>query len=102
VPPISTGYHGSRVYPPSRCTSSPTARTGLAKRSGDATLRPAMALLFIPWFKLEPWHIPVPVLDQIPIQPFGILVAIGVLLGAKVAEEWAKRNEIHPAVVADF
>jgi phosphatidylglycerol:prolipoprotein diacylglycerol transferase len=60
------------------------------------------ALLFIPYFKAEPWEVPLPGGYSIPIQPFGVLVAIGVLLGARVAEEWGKRNGIQPAVVSDL
>ena len=48
---------------------------------------PMNALLFIPWFRLEPWAIPLPFTlpvlgDTLSIQPFGVLVATGVLLGA--------------------
>lgn len=55
------------------------------------------ALLFIPWFKLEPWYI-----GPLPIQPFGILVAIGVLLGAKMSEVWGKKNGVAPHAVSDM
>ncbi|MCS6800214.1 MAG: prolipoprotein diacylglyceryl transferase [Myxococcota bacterium] len=54
-------------------------------------------VLFIPWFKLEAWHV-----GPIPIQPFGVLVAIAVLVGARVSEHFARRNGIAPRVVADF
>ncbi|MBW2210643.1 MAG: prolipoprotein diacylglyceryl transferase [Deltaproteobacteria bacterium] len=55
------------------------------------------ALLFIPWFRLESWDIPLPfslpVLgDTLSIQPFGVLVATGVLVGAWVAGRFAQRN----------
>ncbi len=65
------------------------------------------ALLYIPWFRATPWHIPLPfelpgIGDSIPIQPFGMLVAIGVLLGAHVAEWYGKRNGIAPHVVNDM
>ncbi len=59
------------------------------------------ALLYIPWFQAQPWYIPLPLIGRIPIQPFGILVAIGVLLGAKMAEVFAKRNGVSPSVIAD-
>lgn len=60
-------------------------------------------LLYIPWFKAEPLPIPIPGLDwELPIQPFGVLVAIGVLLGAKMAEWHAKREGIAPGAVADL
>jgi len=64
--------------------------------------RAVHALLYIPWFKLEPWEIPIPGYGTLPIQPFGILVAIGVLLGAKIAELFAKKNGIAPRMVSDM
>jgi len=60
------------------------------------------ALLYIPWFRLEAWRIPFPVIGELPIQPFGVLVATGVLLGAKYAEKRAVRMGISPRVVADL
>ncbi|MFW6067687.1 MAG: prolipoprotein diacylglyceryl transferase [Myxococcota bacterium] len=65
------------------------------------------ALLYIPWFKAEPWEVPLPFSipllgDTLPIQPFGVLVAIGVLLGARMAEWFAKRNGVAPGAVADL
>ena len=49
-------------------------------------MRPALALLYIPWFQFEPWEIPHPASfaigswvislpDDISIHPFGVLVA---------------------------
>lgn len=40
--------------------------------------------------------------DPVPIQPFGILVATGVVLGTKLAEWYAKRLDIDPHVLSDF
>ncbi len=40
--------------------------------------------------------------DPIPIQPFGILVATGVVLGTKLAEWYAKDNDIRPEILSDF
>lgn len=69
------------------------------------------ALLFIPWFKLETWHIPLPFaiptpfggsLHDIPIQPFGILVAIAVLFGVRMAEKRAESLGLSPVVISDF
>jgi phosphatidylglycerol:prolipoprotein diacylglycerol transferase len=58
-------------------------------------------LLFIPWFKLEGWHIPgLP--ESVAIQPFGLLVATGVLLGARVAERRAARIGLKSDVTSDF
>jgi phosphatidylglycerol---prolipoprotein diacylglyceryl transferase len=64
------------------------------------------ALLNIPWFKLEQFDIPLPFpilgVDSIPLQPFGILVAIGVLTSLRVAEGFARKNGWSPAVASDF
>lgn len=98
--------------------------------------------LFIPWFKLEAFEIPLAYLvgaillgcalaavnprwrqqavstalfaggaalialwkgfDPVPIQPFGILVATGVVAGTKLAEWYAKKQDIDPAIIGDF
>lgn len=66
------------------------------------------AFLLIPWFRLEAWKIPLPFtlplfgVDEIPIQPFGVLVAAGVLVGGRIAEGYCTRKGVHPSVVADF
>jgi phosphatidylglycerol:prolipoprotein diacylglycerol transferase len=58
-------------------------------------------LLFIPWFKLEGWHIPgLP--EAVAIQPFGLLVATGVLLGAQLTERRANRLGLKPDLISDF
>ncbi len=59
------------------------------------------ALLYIPWFRPEPLKIPLP-FGELPIQPFGVLVATGVLLGARLAERVAVRMGISPRVIADL
>jgi phosphatidylglycerol:prolipoprotein diacylglycerol transferase len=59
------------------------------------------SLLFIPWFKLEGWHIPgLPAVFA--IQPFGLLVAVGVLLGIRTTERRAQRLGLKPEVITDF
>ncbi|HEX4352018.1 MAG TPA: prolipoprotein diacylglyceryl transferase family protein, partial [Polyangiales bacterium] len=59
------------------------------------------ALLFIPWFKFE--TIPIPGLpDGIGLHAFGLLVAIGLLLGIRMAESRAKRLGLKPQVITDF
>lgn len=68
---------------------------------------PVNSLLFIPWFKAEPIYLPLPFtlpgLDRgLPIQPFGVLVAIGVLLGIRLAEEFAERNGMSRDRAYDF
>ena len=65
------------------------------------------AFLFIPWFRLESWDIPLPVSlpilgDTLSIQPFGVLVATGVLLGAWVAGRFARRNDLDPVATGDL
>jgi phosphatidylglycerol:prolipoprotein diacylglycerol transferase len=68
---------------------------------------PMYASLFIPWFRLEAWDIPLPFSlpilgDTLSIQPFGVLVATGVLLGAWVAGRFARRNELDPIATGDL
>lgn len=59
------------------------------------------SLLFIPWFKLEGWHIPgLP--QAFAIQPFGLLVALGVLLGIRTTERRAARLGLKHEVITDF
>jgi phosphatidylglycerol:prolipoprotein diacylglycerol transferase len=65
------------------------------------------ALLFIPWFRLHSWDIPLPlslpvVGDTLSIQPFGVLVATGVLLGAWVAGRFAARNGLDTVATGDL
>jgi len=58
-------------------------------------------LLFIPWFKLEGWHIPgLP--QGFAIQPFGLLVATGVMLGIRTTEGRAQRLGLRPDLISDF
>jgi len=65
------------------------------------------ALLFIPWFRLEAWDIPLPFSlpvfgNTLSIQPFGVLVATGVLLGAWVAGRFAQRNGLDVVATGDL
>ena len=55
-------------------------------------------LLYIPWFELKPWVIA----GWLKLQPFGLLVAIGILFGSRVAEWRAERRGVPRWVVADF
>src|SRR5262249_10173060 len=50
--------------------------------------------LLIPWFELKPWEIPFPVIHTLKLQPFGLLVAIGILLGSRVAEWRAEKTGV--------
>jgi phosphatidylglycerol:prolipoprotein diacylglycerol transferase len=56
------------------------------------------SLLTIPWFKLEGLTIPG---TSIGIQPFGVLVALGVIFGVRLAQWKAKKDGIEPEVVSD-
>lgn len=61
------------------------------------------SLLLIPWFKLEPWAIPLPLTDKtLDLQPFGLLVAIGILFGSRIAEWHGERNGVPRQATADF
>lgn len=70
-------------------------------------------LLYLPWFRLEAWEIPSPVgghheifglaLDlphTIPVHPFGVLVALGVVVGATIAERRGEALGLRPSAVA--
>lgn len=68
--------------------------------------------LYIPWFEahdilpgVDPqtnaWQLPLGS-TSLPIQPFGVLVATGVLLAARAAEEFGKKQGVHPRVVSDY
>jgi phosphatidylglycerol:prolipoprotein diacylglycerol transferase len=59
------------------------------------------AWLFIPWFKFD--TIPIPFLPEgVGLHAFGVLVAIGVLLGMRVAEGRARRLGLKQEVIANF
>jgi phosphatidylglycerol:prolipoprotein diacylglycerol transferase len=60
------------------------------------------SLLYIPWFELKPWEIPFPFVDSIKLQPFGLLVAIGILFGSRIAEWRGERRGVPRYLVADF
>lgn len=59
-------------------------------------------MLLIPWFELTAWEIPFPIIGSLKLQPFGILVAIGILVGSRVAEWRAERTGVPRHLVADF
>lgn len=54
--------------------------------------------MLIPWFKLHGW----PIIGKLELQPFGILVAIGILLGTRIAEWRAEKTGVPPQLAADF
>lgn len=63
---------------------------------------PLAPLLLIPWFKLEPWLVPVPGLGDVAIQPFGVLAATAIVLGVRFAEWRGDRIGVPRAIVNDF
>jgi len=56
---------------------------------------PARAL--IPWFELSPWSV-----GPVQISPFGLLAALGVLLGTRVAEWQGERTGVPRRLVVEF
>lgn len=59
------------------------------------------AWLFIPWFKFD--TIPIPFLPEgVGLHAFGVLVAIGVLLGMRVTEARARRLGLKQELIANF
>jgi len=62
---------------------------------------PVSSLLFIPWFKPEGWHVPgLP--QSVAIQPFGLLVALAVILGIRTTEWRARRLGLKSEIIHDF
>lgn len=60
----------------------------------------------LPWFAPEPIRIPfIPgggAFEEIVVHPFGMLVALGVLLGVQVAMKKATRDGLHSSVVGEL
>ena len=54
--------------------------------------------LFIPWFELKPWVL----FGWLKLQPFGLLVAIGILFGSRIAEWRGAKRGVPRYIVADF
>lgn len=57
-------------------------------------------LLYIPWFRAEKFEIPG--MEFLAIQPFGLLVATGVLVGVFLAERYARMHRWSPQVAASL
>jgi phosphatidylglycerol---prolipoprotein diacylglyceryl transferase len=55
-----------------------------------------MQLALIPWFKLEPLSLPIPVLGSIKLQPFGVFAALAILAGSRAAERRAAQRVLRP------
>lgn len=54
--------------------------------------------LLIPWFKLEA----IEIVGPIKIQPFGVLVATGILLGVQIAHARARKTGVDAKLLDDF
>jgi phosphatidylglycerol:prolipoprotein diacylglycerol transferase len=54
--------------------------------------------LFIPWFQLEPWVIA----GWLKLQPFGVLAALAIMVGMRVAQWHGERRGVARSVIADF
>lgn len=66
------------------------------------------ALLHIPWFKPGPIRIPIDwaPIDALPshleLHPFGMLVAMGVLVGVLISRRRAMREGLHPSILGEL
>jgi phosphatidylglycerol:prolipoprotein diacylglycerol transferase len=59
--------------------------------------------LFIPWFRLTALQVPLPFTEStLDIQPFGVLVAVGVLLGMRVVEWFAQKHDLDVVLANEF
>jgi phosphatidylglycerol:prolipoprotein diacylglycerol transferase len=60
-------------------------------------------LALIPWFTLEAWRVSLPFLDvALPIQPFGVLAAIAIVVGSRVATWRAEKDGVESELVRQF
>lgn len=70
-------------------------------------------LLYIPWFQAQAWVFPLPAVapmtifgwtfelpPDVQVHPFGLLVATGVIVGAMVAEQRARRVGLDPIAIS--
>ena len=48
-----------------------------------------MPIALLPWFKLSPWPIPVPLVGPLKLQPFGLLAALAIWVGSRNVERRA-------------
>jgi len=63
---------------------------------------PALPVLLIPWFKLQPWQVPLPFVGELAIQPFGVLAATAIVVGARLAERRAERSGMKREIMSAF
>jgi len=60
------------------------------------------ALLVIPWFKLEGWRLPIPHVGSVTLQPFGLLVALAILVGSRFAQRRADQLALPQPLIGEF
>jgi phosphatidylglycerol:prolipoprotein diacylglycerol transferase len=61
-----------------------------------------MSLALIPWFKLEAWTVPVPIVGAIKLQPFGLLAAIAIMVGSRYFESRARQLALSRELTNSF
>ncbi|MBZ0121524.1 MAG: prolipoprotein diacylglyceryl transferase [Sandaracinaceae bacterium] len=63
-------------------------------------------LLSIPWWRPPPFEIPLPATSFLPpvlyVYPFGLLVALGVLVGVFAADRRARQVGLHPRICTEL
>lgn len=64
-------------------------------------------LLSIPWFKPEPIRLfPLPDVEKLPdgvyLHPFGLMVALGVLVGVLITDRRGRREGLHPRALGEL
>ncbi|MGD8863449.1 MAG: prolipoprotein diacylglyceryl transferase, partial [Myxococcales bacterium] len=58
--------------------------------------------LLIPWFRLEPFIIPLAWLGELRIQPFGVLAAVAIIVGVRFARLRARQLGMRKGDLVDF
>jgi phosphatidylglycerol---prolipoprotein diacylglyceryl transferase len=102
---IRVGHLRRGSVPPQRRGD---VRASLASRDGAAApgrvippfmySAPVVIFSLIPWFKLHGW----PIVGKLKIEPFGVLVAIGIIFGSRIAEWRAEKTGVPRQLVSDF
>jgi phosphatidylglycerol:prolipoprotein diacylglycerol transferase len=58
--------------------------------------------LLIPWFQLEPWHVPLPWGGTLALHAFGVLAAIAIIVGSHFAQRRAAQLDLSRRLIDDF
>lgn len=58
--------------------------------------------LFIPWFQLKAVEVSLPWVGDMTIHPFGFIVALGILVATRIAEQRAKVCDVPQVVISDL